>query len=185
VGVVATGQDRLDQFKKDIKCEQSYEALRIISEAGMISECSFILGTPEETSESILKTLELAQYYNPDYAHFLMLAPWPYADMYSELEHYIESYDFSKYNLVEPIIKPESMTRTELFEQAINCYRQFYINKLPQWFEMTDPVRREYLIRSMKEMLDRSFLVNHGMGLGKIPDQVAKYLEKMDAILKV
>lgn len=176
VGVEASRQERLDLFKKDIKCEESREAIRIINEAGLISECSFILGVPEETPETIRHTLELAQHYNPDYAHFLMLAPWPYADMYQDLKPYIEVDDFSKYNLVEPIIKPEAMSREELFKQAISCYRQFYMKKLPQWFAMTDSFRRDYLIRSMKEMLKRSFLKKYMGGLGKIPAQVEKYL---------
>ncbi|MFC2072904.1 cobalamin-dependent protein [Chloroflexota bacterium] len=179
VGVEASKQEQLDRFKKDIRCEQSQEAIRLIKKAGLISECSFILGVPEETKETINHALELAQHYNPDYAHFLMLAPWPYADMYQELEPYIEVHDFSKYNLVEPVIKPMAMTREELFQQAINCYRQFYMKKLPQWFTMTDSFRRDYLIRSMKEMLTRSFLKKHGHGLGKIPAQVEKYLKKL------
>ncbi|MFC1943492.1 cobalamin-dependent protein [Chloroflexota bacterium] len=182
VGVEASKQERLDRFKKDIRCEQSREAIRLINKAGLISECSFILGVPEETTETIRHTLKLAQHYNPDYAHFLMLAPWPYADMYQELEPYVEVDDFSKYNLVEPVIKPAAMTREELFQQAINCYRRFYMRKLPQWFKMSDSFRREYLIRSMKEMLARSFLKKHGHGLGKIPAQVEKYLKKMEVI---
>jgi anaerobic magnesium-protoporphyrin IX monomethyl ester cyclase len=176
VGVEASKQERLDRFKKDIRCEQSREAIRLINKAGLISECSFILGVPEETTETIRHTLKLAQHYNPDYAHFLMLTPWPYADMYQELKPYIEVHDFSKYNLVEPVIKPVAMTREEVFQQAINCYRQFYMRKLPQWFRMADGFRREYLIRSMKEMLARSFLKKHGHGLGKIPAQIEKYL---------
>ncbi|MFC2011250.1 cobalamin-dependent protein [Chloroflexota bacterium] len=182
VGVEASKQERLDLFKKDIRCEQSREAIRLINKAGLISECSFILGVPEETTEDIQHTLKLAQHYNPDYAHFLMLTPWPYADMYQEMKSYIEVDDFSKYNLVEPVIKPVTMTREELFQQAINCYRQFYMRKLPQWFRMADSFRREYLIRSMKEMLKRSFLKEHGNGLGKIPVQVEKYLKKIEVI---
>lgn len=177
VGVEATGQERLDLFKKDIRCEQSREAIRLINEAGIISECSFILGVPEETEKSIKETLELAKYYNPEYAHFLMLCPWPYADMYQKLEPYIEVRDYSKYNLVEPIIKPIAMTREELFRQVVNCYRTFYMNKLPQWFANTDTYRRDYLLGSMKEMLERSFLKDHGRGLGKIPAEVERYLK--------
>ncbi len=177
VGVEATRQERLDLFKKDIRCEQSREAIRLINDGGMISECSFILGVPEETEASIKDTLELATYYNPHYAHFLMLAPWPYADMYEQLAPYIEVRDFSRYNLVEPVIKPIAMTREELFKQVINCYRQFYMKKLPQWAAIPDSLRRDYLIRSMKEMLQRSFLKKYGHGLGRIPSQVEEYLK--------
>jgi anaerobic magnesium-protoporphyrin IX monomethyl ester cyclase len=181
IGVEATKQERLDHFKKDIRCEQSWEAIRLIEGAGMISECSFILGVPEETPETIRDTLELAEHYNPDYAHFLMLAPWPYADMYQQLEPYIEVWDLSKYNLVEPVIRPRAMSREALFQQVIHCYREFYMKKLPQWFEIADDFRRRYLIRSMLEMLKRSFLKEHRKGLGRIPAQAREYLARLDA----
>jgi anaerobic magnesium-protoporphyrin IX monomethyl ester cyclase len=182
VGVEATRQDQLDTFKKDIRCEQSWEVIRLIREAGMISETSFILGVPEETEQTIQDTLRLAEHYNPDYAHFLLLTPWPYADMYPDLEPYVEVRDLAKYNLVEPVIKPRAMSREELFQQVIRCYRQFYMQKLPQWFEMKDDFRRRYLIRSMLEMLKRSFLKDYLGGLGQVPQQVQDYLHRLATV---
>lgn len=182
VGVEGARQERVDRFKKNLACEQSRRAIKVINDAGIISETSFILGLPEETAESIRDTLELAMEYDPDYAHFLMLAPWPFADMYKELEPYIETHDLSKYNLVEPVIKPTMMTRDELFQQAIECYRKFYMRKLPQWFTMSSGLKRYYLIGSMKAMLQHSFLRKHGQGLGKIPAEVEKYLSKLKSI---
>lgn len=179
VGVEGARQERVDRFKKNIACEQSREAIKLINDAGIISETSFILGVPEETSESIGDTLELAMHYDPDYAHFLMLAPWPFADMYAELEPYIETNDLSKYNLVEPVIKPVAMTRDQLFDKAIECYRKFYMRKLPQWFTMRTGLKRYYLIGSMKAMLQHSFLKRHGHGLGMIPREVERYLSKL------
>jgi anaerobic magnesium-protoporphyrin IX monomethyl ester cyclase len=179
VGVEATKQERLDQFKKDIRCEQSREAIRLINEAGLISECSFIMGVPEETAETIQDTLELAKHYDPHYAHFLFLTPWPYADIYPALEPYIEVRDFSRYNLVEPVIRPRSMSREELLSRVLDCYRQFYIWKLPRWFNLPDSLRREYLLRSMKEMLQRSFLKGHKRHLGAMPEEVEKYLSRL------
>ncbi len=151
-------------------------AISLINGAGILSETSFILGVPEETAESIAATLELAKHYDPDYAHFLMLAPWPFADMYPELRPYIETDDFSKYNLVEPVIKPLAMTRDELMGAAVDCYRQFYMGKLPQWNALPDGFRRDYLLGSMQAMLKLSFLKKHGATLGEMPAEVASLL---------
>ncbi|KAF0138365.1 MAG: anaerobic magnesium-protoporphyrin IX monomethyl ester cyclase, partial [Stygiobacter sp.] len=110
VGVEATNQDSLDMFKKDIKCVDSQEALRLIAANNMISECSFVLGMPNETHESIAQTLELAKHYNADFSHFLAIAPWPYSDLYPDVKDYIVERDYSKYNLITPILKPEKRT---------------------------------------------------------------------------
>lgn len=179
VGVEAASQDGLDRFKKNIKVEESKEALRILRQAGIISETSFILGTPEETKQSIARTLAQAIEYDPDFAHFLMLAPWPYADMYAELKPHIVSFDYSQYNLVTPVIKPERLSIKELEQEMLNCYRQFYLQKLPKWEAMSDDFNRRYLINSLRKMLSSSFLKAHFAGAGKIPAPVQKYIQKL------
>lgn len=176
VGVEGTNQERLDLFKKNIQCEQSRRAIGLINGAGIISETSFILGVPEETPKSISATFELAQHYDPDYAHFLMLAPWPFADMYERLKPYIEEEDLSRYNLVEPVIKPVAMSRDELMAASVDCYRRFYMGKLPRWHAMPDGFKRDYLLGSMEAMLKLSFLKKHGHGLGEMPAEVERML---------
>jgi anaerobic magnesium-protoporphyrin IX monomethyl ester cyclase len=158
VGVESTNQDTLDVVKKEINVEQSQEAIRLIREYRMISETSFVLGFPWETKESIEQTLELAQQYNPDFAHFLAITPWPYADMYSDMKEYIEVYDYSKYNLVEPIIRPTAMSLEDIRRAIVGCYRQYYMRKAPLYFSDNDLFRRTYLIRSMHLIMKNSFL---------------------------
>jgi anaerobic magnesium-protoporphyrin IX monomethyl ester cyclase len=181
VGVEATSDQRLDEFKKGTKFEDSREALKLIQDAGMIVESSLILGTPNETHQSIKETLELAREYNADFMHFLFLAPWPYADMYESLKPYIEVTDYSKYNLVEPIIKPEAMTRSELMNEVLGCYKNYYMCMLPQWAKMRgNDLKRSCLIKGMKAILDNSFLKDHMKGLGGMPKSVRKLIDILE-----
>lgn len=172
VGVEATDQVKLDRFKKGILENDSKKALDLINEHGIVSETSFVLGVPEETEESIRATLELAKEYNPDFGHFLLLTPWPYADMYDELKPFIEVKDYSLYNLVTPIIKPHAMTRERLLDLVLDCYREFYFYKMGQWKKMQDPFKKEYLLRSMKIVMRNSFLTQYLSRLGNIPPKL-------------
>lgn len=176
VGVEATSQGRLDEFKKDIKCEESYRAVKLINEAGMVSECSFILGTPGETRASVEETLQLAKHYSPDFAHFLLLAPWPYADIYADVREHVTEKDFEKYNFVNPVIRPVAMTEEEIRTCMIDCYRRYYMDKLADFNVEKDPFKREYLLRAMQMMMDNSFLRQYLSGLGEIPEVVKKLL---------
>jgi anaerobic magnesium-protoporphyrin IX monomethyl ester cyclase len=178
VGVEATSQDMLDTFKKNIACRDSKEAIRIINEAGIISECSFVLGMPEETPEKIEETLELARRYNPDMAHFLMIAPWPYADIYQYLKEYITEYDFRSYNFVEPVVRPKNMTEQELADAVVSCYKRYYMAKVREYPEIRDDFKREYMLRSIKVMTENSFLRKFISGMGPIPDEVKDMLKK-------
>lgn len=180
VGIEATSQETLDLFKKGIGANDSKKALDIIHGAGIVSETSFILGTPAETKESIADTLALAQMYDPDFAHFLLLAPWPYADMYNELKPYIYTRDYAKYNLVEPVIEPGGMTTDELFTEVLNCYKKFYFRKIPEWVKLRNEFKRRYAIQSMKAIMDNSFLKEHVLKLGTMPKTVEKLLKSLD-----
>ncbi len=181
VGVEATSDQRLKEFKKETAFEDSKRALKLIADAGMIVESSLILGTPGETKDSIKETLLLAREYNADFMHFLLLAPWPYADMYESLEPYIEVWDYSKYNLVEPVIKPIAMTREELLKEVLNCYKEYYMTKLPQWATMKgNDLKRSVLIKGMKAIIDNSFLKDHMKGLGGMPKGVRKLIALLE-----
>nr|WP_243689327.1 radical SAM protein [Geotalea toluenoxydans] len=139
VGVEAGSQETLDLFKKDTKVEQSKQAIDIINNADIVSETSFVLGMPEDTPESIAATIELAKHYNPDMAFFLAIAPWPYAELYPQLEKYVVTKDYRKYNLVEPVLKPTNMTIDQLEKELGRAAQQFYmykfqnLNKIRGW----------------------------------------------------
>jgi len=164
VGVESGSQDQLDRFNKNIKVAQSKKALDLINAANIISETSFVLGMPEDNRESIKETVKLAKYYNPDLAFFLAIAPWPYAKIYPELKPYIESYDYSLYNLVEPVIKPRAMTRDEVSKELFNAFKNFYMGKMAQLPKMTK-FKRDYMIAVAKLLATHSYLADQMKGL--------------------
>ncbi len=180
VGVEATNQASLDLFKKDIKCEESKEALRLIAANGIVSECSFVLGMPDETAQTIAATLELAKHYNPDFAHFLAITPWPYSDLYHDLAEHVEEKDYAKYNLVTPIVRPRRMTLNEVNDALISCYKGFYMWKVPRFHQDADPFRRDYLLRATQVMMRNSFLTKHMQG-ADMPPEVEQYLKQKTA----
>lgn len=184
VGVEATSQETLDRFNKNLAVEKSKQAIDLIKANGMIAETSFVLGMPDETTASIKRTLELAKHYDPDLAFFLAIAPWPYADIYPELEPYVESRDYADYNLVAPVIKPVAMSTQELTDEIMNCYRSFYMDKLDHIDEMP-PEKREYLLVTMKLLMENSYLKQWISGFGKMPEVVREKLTRSGLKVRV
>ena len=169
VGAEATDQETLDRVNKEIEIADSRRAIELIRRYGMISETSFVLGFPEETRESIIRTLKLAQAFDPDFAHFLAITPWPYSDLYREVEEYIETRDFRLYNLIEPILKPLAMSRADVDRAIIECYARYYMPKIAAFRKERDPFRREYLMRSARLIMKSSFLIGKLKRLGLTP----------------
>lgn len=176
VGTEATEQSALDYIKKDLSIEQSREALDLLREVGIITETSLILGFPDDTAESIAHTIETASDFNPDFAHFLAIAPWPYSDLYKELEPYIVERDYRKYNLIDPIIKPKNMSLDDIDRQIINGYRDFYMGKFLEMMQTSDEFKKNYLMRAMKLMMSNSFIKKKMGMLGEMPEEIKAIL---------
>ena len=176
VGAEATDQETLDKIKKEITVDESKRAIELIAKYDMLSETSFVLGFPEETKESIEKTFLQAKEFNPDFAHFLAITPWPYSEFYNDVKDKIEIYDYRQYNLIEPIIKPDNMTLRDIDLAIINCYRKFYMPKMVGFYNVKDDFKRTYLIKSMKLIMKSSFLIKKFAKLGINPMEM---MEKM------
>ena len=70
----------------------------------------------------------------------------------------IAEWDYSKYNLVEPVIRPSAMSLEDIRSAIVDCYRRYYMRKAPEYFQESDTFSREYLKRSMHLIMKNSFL---------------------------
>lgn len=157
VGVEAGSQATLDLFKKDTQVSQSKQAIDLINGADIVSETSFVLGMPEDTPESIAETVELAKHYNPDMGFFLAIAPWPYAELYPELEPYVATKDYRKYNLVEPVLKPKNMTMEQLEHELGKASQKFYMHKFQNLHQLS-PWKQEFMLSVLDIFINHSYL---------------------------
>jgi anaerobic magnesium-protoporphyrin IX monomethyl ester cyclase len=157
VGVEAGDQATLDLFNKNTKVEQSKAAIDIINNADIVSETSFVLGMPDDTPESIAATIELAKHYNPDMGFFLAIAPWPYAELYPELEPYVATKDYRKYNLVEPVVKPKNMTLMELEGELGKASQKFFMHKFQNLHSLS-PWKQEFMLSVLDLLINHSYL---------------------------
>ncbi len=183
VGVESVSQSTLDLYQKDIKVNESKKAIDLINAHGMVSETSFVLGTPEETAASIRKTVELAKWYAPDMAFFLALTPWPYADISPQLDSRIATRDYRRYNLVEPVMKPDNMTLEELHGELHRATGHFFYDKFKNLGKLT-PEKRSFMVRVLKLLIENSYLgreMRHMAGHAQMPESVKAMLAEIEA----
>ena len=179
VGVEAGSQATLDLFKKDTQVSQSKQAIDLINGADIVSETSFVLGMPDDTPESIAETVELAKHYNPDMGFFLAIAPWPYAELYPELEPYVATKDYRKYNLVEPVLKPKNMTMEQLEHELGKASQKFYMHKFQNLHQLS-PWKQEFMLSVLDIFINHSYLAGQMRAAMKegqeMPEEVKKLL---------
>ncbi|MBI5494968.1 MAG: cobalamin B12-binding domain-containing protein [Deltaproteobacteria bacterium] len=181
LGVESTSQDTLDLYKKDTKAAHGKRAIELINQHGMVSETSFVLGTPGETVESIRRTVELAQWYGPDMAFFLAITPWPYADLYEELKSHIAVTDYRHYNLVEPVVQPDKMSLAEMQRELHRATGHFFMHKFMH-LEQLPPAKQDFMIRVLKLLIEHSYLgkeMREMAGHAAMPPQIRELLGKL------
>ncbi|MBL8305388.1 MAG: magnesium-protoporphyrin IX monomethyl ester anaerobic oxidative cyclase [Rubrivivax sp.] len=158
LGTEAAAQLKLDRFNKETTIEQNKKAIRLLREAGIVTEAQFIVGLENETAETLEETYQMARDWNPDMANWAMYTPWPFSDLFQELGDKVEVFDFEKYNFVTPIMKPDAMDRGELLDRVMSNYRRFFMNKtFFQYPWEKDKFRRKYLMGCLKAFAKSSF----------------------------
>ena len=151
LGTEAAAQLKLDRFRKETTIEQNKLAIKLLQDAGMVAEAQFIMGLENETPETIEETYRLAQDWKPDMANWNMYTPWPFAELFEELGDKVEVRDYSKYNFVTPIMKPEGMTRDEVLKGVMKNYARFYMRKsFLSYPWQRDTFKRQYLLGCLK-----------------------------------
>ena len=174
LGIETTDQSSLDAMKKEQILENITPVFDILREHEVVSEASFMLGGPDETSASINKTMLFAQQCNPDIVNFFTFTPWPYSEAYRDLKPFIRVQNYEKYNMVDAVLEPHDMSILQVEVAVADCYRRFYMGKIIEFMTMKATFRRDYLMRITKLFMGSPFVMKKlGMAiLGKIPAKI-------------
>ena len=158
LGTEAAAQMKLDQFNKETRVEDNRRAIQLLRDADIFIEAQFIVGLDNETAETLEETYRMAWDWQPDLANWAMYTPWPFTPLFQALGDKVEVFDFSKYNFVTPIMKPEAMGRAELLDRVMNNYRRFYIKKALFHYPWRGTgSRRRYLLGCLKAFAKAGF----------------------------
>jgi anaerobic magnesium-protoporphyrin IX monomethyl ester cyclase len=177
VGIETAEQAFLNTMKKGMIVEDLMQVFDLLREEEIVSEASFMLGLPDETTASINKTMQLVQRCNPDIANFMTYTPWPYTDGESGFKAQIRIRDYRRYNMVDPVLEPHQMSILQVEVAQADCYRRFYMGKIIDFMTMKATFRRDYLMSITKLFMGSAFVMKKlGVGiLGKIPAKVEEF----------
>ena len=153
VGAESSSDAMLDSLNKGTDVDMNFRALKLLREAEIMSEASFMIGFPNETWESVEKTAQEAVRLNPDIAVFPVVTPMPFTPLYREMKDRIRVFDYSKYNLVTPIIEPHAMSLADVTKALGQCYMTFYSKKVREVHALPDGFKRRYMLSAFKQMM--------------------------------
>ena len=133
-GIEAGTPEILKALKKGTTLEQIRNAIRWSKEAGISTLAYFMLGSPGETREQIIETIDFARSLEPDFAHFSITTPFPATELYQlGLEKGVIKEDYWREFARNPSPDfetpywQENLTREELIELINLAYKKFYV----------------------------------------------------------
>lgn len=157
LGTEAAAQLNLNLFRKETTIADNKKAVQLLRENGILAEVQFIMGLPNETPETLEESYRMARDWKADMTNWNMYTPWPFSELFQDLADKVEIRDYSHYNFVTPIIKPDNMTREDVLKGVLRNYARFYSWKfLEYWFEK-DPFKRRYLLGCLWAFVKTTF----------------------------
>jgi anaerobic magnesium-protoporphyrin IX monomethyl ester cyclase len=127
-GVETDSQEILKEYKKGIKTQDAYQAMKIMNQNDIFSQAMFVIGARKDTHESIERLREYSNELTPDIAIYTALTPFP-GTIYYEIAKkngWIEDTNYSNYDMAHAIMPTDTLTRKEVQEELWRCYKTFY-----------------------------------------------------------
>jgi anaerobic magnesium-protoporphyrin IX monomethyl ester cyclase len=168
LGAESSDDTTLNSLNKGTCVDQNQQAVELLRQVDIMTEASFMIGFPEDTPESVSSTIDEAIRINPDIAVFPLITPMPFTPLYKQMKSRIRVHDWSKYNLMTPIIEPDNMSLEEVKRQLARCYMTFYGNKMKEVLALPDGFKRRYMLSAFKAMM-KDFRSHFDFGDMQVP----------------
>jgi anaerobic magnesium-protoporphyrin IX monomethyl ester cyclase len=153
LGAESSSDEMLSSLNKGTDVDMNKRAIDLLREHDIMTEASFMVGFPNETWETIAKTIAEAVRLNPDIAVFPVITPFPFTPLYEEVKDRIRVFDYSKYNLMTPIIEPYAMSLDDVYRALARCYMGFYGQKMSEVAALDDGFKRRYMMSAFQQMM--------------------------------
>jgi anaerobic magnesium-protoporphyrin IX monomethyl ester cyclase len=138
-GLESGSQKILDIINKNITLEQSEKAVAMTKKAGIQTIGYFMIGSPEETPETIRETIEFSKKLKLDYVQFAITTPLPKTMLW---EYYIKNntlnipWDDLIYagvgSKTSPVFESGLLDRQSIGDWVSRAYKEFYLR--PEYF---------------------------------------------------
>ncbi|WP_455367193.1 B12-binding domain-containing radical SAM protein [[Eubacterium] cellulosolvens] len=127
-GLESHSAETLNAFQKRIDPSDAKKAMHLLKKNGIFAQSTFIIGSRQDSHESISRLREFVNIVDPDLAIFMILTPFPGTEVYttSKQKGWIEDSNWSNYDMLHAVMPTEHLSRQEVQEELYECYRSFY-----------------------------------------------------------
>jgi anaerobic magnesium-protoporphyrin IX monomethyl ester cyclase len=126
----------------------------------IFAQATFIIGHRNDTRETLADLREFVNDVDPDLVIFMLLTPFPGTEVYDQASRngWIEDSNWANYDMIHPIMPTDTLSRQELQEELVKCYRDFYgswARRLGGFFSSNDLKRKTYRYLASQSLLQQ------------------------------
>ena len=128
-GIESADKNVLRNIRKNIDHQKTINAIKNTKKAGLTVRCTFMMGNPGETVESLEETIKYSIKLNPDIALYNITTPYPGTEMYAWAKNqgYLKKKSWEEYDLSEPIMSLPSISDNEIKRKYRQAFKRFYL----------------------------------------------------------
>lgn len=132
VGIESVDSDILEKAtRKPISMEHQEKIIKYCEKTGIRVTVFYILGLPDDTEESIKKTIKYAKKLNTHVAQFFIFTPFPGTKYFEKIKDQIDEKDWEKFDCYTPVIKHNNINRDKLLKLKESAFVSYYYR--PAW----------------------------------------------------
>ena len=133
IGIEAASNEELQDLRKGLTVEQVREAVSLLREHGIVSQGLMIIGTRQDDARSIMRKVDFLKWLDVDFPIFTIYTPFPGTEVFEEAKEkgWLETMDYALYDMANPIMPTEHLSRKEMVRLYGQCFISFY----------TDPIK--------------------------------------------
>jgi anaerobic magnesium-protoporphyrin IX monomethyl ester cyclase len=130
IGIEASTDRELEEMNKNLSLDKVAEAVKLLRNHDIVAQGLMIVGTRNDSAESIIQKVRYMQRLDVDFPIFTMFTPFPGSDVYNEakVNNWLETEDYSLYDMSNAIMPTKHLTREQLMASYRWCYAAYYMN---------------------------------------------------------
>ena len=129
VGVESSSNFVLKDMKRfTVEHDKQYQVIKKCEESGIKVKTMFIIGNPEDTKDTILKSIEYSKYLPSLYSQFSVFTPYPGTPAYNEFRNIITENKLENFNQYNLTFKHKNLTKKDISDLKSLAYLKFYLN---------------------------------------------------------
>jgi len=127
IGIESSNVNVLKDIKRfTVNNDEQYKIIKKLKKNGIYVKSMFMFGNPEDSVETIKKTIEYSKFLPNQLVQFSVFTPYPGTPAYNEFKNKIVVHKFEKYNQYNLVYEHKSLNNDMIVKLKNFGYKKFY-----------------------------------------------------------